>query len=99
MASALGYCEFDGGVVSLEIVLYHPVNKSRMVSQYRKYMATSETESLAFDCHSCFKPRLCNCYLIHSFLLMIITQSLLSVYNQAHVSLAMRLSDVLLIAK
>lgn len=30
---------------------------------------------------------------------MIITQSLLSVYNQAHVSLAMRLNDVLFIAK
>lgn len=45
MASALGYCEFDGGVVSLKIALYPPVNKSKMVSQYRRYMATSETES------------------------------------------------------
>lgn len=32
MASALGYCEFDGGVVSLQTVLYNPVNQSKMVS-------------------------------------------------------------------
>lgn len=27
MASVLGYCEFDGGVVLLKIVLHRPVNE------------------------------------------------------------------------
>jgi len=45
MASALDYCEFAGSVVPLTIVLYPPVNKNKMASQCRKYIATSKTES------------------------------------------------------
>lgn len=42
MASGLCCCKFCGGVVSLKIVLCPHSNKSKMVSQYGRYMANQK---------------------------------------------------------